>query len=143
MFEPTWTGSQDTKQQRFGGNVISARESGKIEDGGVSSVGLVSSQTSSSNSVLAKLREKRKILDIGGTSKTPKNERLRDVSTYAQLQQRIYDFLSKEEHKEGVSTEIILKEFSNSVSDQDAAIFKRLLNNAAQKFCGKWRLRRS
>jgi len=143
LFEPTWTGSQDTKQQRFGGNVISARESGKIEDGGVSSVGLVSSQTSSSNSVLAKLREKRKILDIGGTSKTPKNERLRDVSTYAQLQQRIYDFLSKEEHKEGVSTEIILKEFSNSVSDQDAAIFKRLLNNAAQKFCGKWRLRRS
>ena len=143
MFEPTWTGSQDTKQQRFGGNVISARESGKIEDGGVSSVGLVSSQTSSSNSVLAKLREKRKILDIGATSKTPKNERLRDVSTYAQLQQRIYDFLSKEEHKEGVSTEIILKEFSNSVSDQDAAIFKRLLNNAAQKFCGKWRLRRS
>ena len=143
MFEPTWTGSQETKQQRFGGNVISARESGKIEDGGVSSVGLVSSQTSSSNSVLAKLREKRKILDIGATSKTPKNERLRDVSTYAQLQQRIYDFLSKEEHKEGVSTEIILKEFSNSVSDQDAAIFKRLLNNAAQKFCGKWRLRRS
>lgn len=123
--------------------MISARESGKIEDGGVSSVGLVSSQTSSSNSVLAKLREKRKILDIGATSKTPKNERLRDVSTYAQLQQRICDFLSKEEHKEGVSTEIILKEFSNSVSDQDAAIFKRLLNNAAQKFCGKWRLRRS
>lgn len=126
--------------------MISGRESGKIEDGRVSTVGLVSSTTSSSNSVLAKLRETRKILDIGATSKTPtshQNERLRDVSTYAQLQQRIYEFLSKEEHKEGVSTEIVLKEFSNSVSDQDAAIFKRLLNNAAQKICGKWRLRRS
>ena len=68
------------------------------------------------------------------------SENSSNLSKYSKLQLRISQYLRSFAHNGGVETGRLLNEF-NDVPDQDAAIFKRLLNNVGYKESGKWFLK--
>ena len=130
-FEPTWTGSNETKQSR-GGSGDAA-----------SSVGGGNGMASSS-SLLANLQNKR--MQIAASSAKPDTSSQTgqddDTKKYSALLLRIKKYIRrKTSNGEGPTTRDLLREFSD-VPDTDAAIFRSLLKSVAAVNNGRWTIKK-
>ena len=126
-FEPTWTGSNETKQSR-GGAVRSAPPNGMA----------------SSSSLLANLQNKR--MQIAASSAKPDTSSQKgqddDTKKYSALLLRIKKYVRrKTSNGEGPTTRELLREFSD-VPDTDAAIFRSLLKSVAAVNNGRWTIKK-
>ena len=126
-FEPTWTGSNETKQSR-GGAVRSAPPNGMA----------------SSSSLLANLQNKR--MQIAASSAKPDTSSQKgqddDTKKYSALLLRIKKYIRrKTSNGEGPTTRELLREFSD-VPDTDAAIFRSLLKSVAAVNNGRWTIKK-
>ncbi|KAL9180108.1 hypothetical protein ACHAXT_008078 [Thalassiosira profunda] len=123
-FEPTWTGSDETKQ--FGG-------------GGAGSNGATSggNQMASSKSLLANLQNKR--MQIASSANAPaETENDADAKKHSALLARIRKYIQRTAAKgNNPTTRDILNQF-NDVPDGDAAVFRSLLKSVATVKNGKW-----
>lgn len=124
-FEPTWTGSNETKQSRGG------------EDRGAVGGG---NGMASSSSLLANLQNKR--MQIAASSAKPDTSSQTgqddDTKKYSALLLRIKKYIRrKTSNGDGPTTREILREFSD-VPDTDAAIFRSLLKSVAAVNNGRW-----
>lgn len=130
-FQPTWTGSEETQNRRFGGNRTVIASSGTSAVAGVVSQSSNGSAPASSATLLANLRKRNDPKATG------------DTSQYTVLLRRVRDFVRRNGGQRaggGPSTDDILREF-DSVPSSDAAIFRRLLNSVAYVDNGRWRLK--
>merc|ERR1719253_1299547 len=114
-FEPTWTGSNETKHFGTGG-------------------------MASSGSLLANLQNKRMQIASGGESATLGEEHDADTKKYSALLLRIRKYIRRiTANGDAPTTRDILAEFKD-VQDDDAAIFKRMLKSVAVVKNGRWTL---
>mmetsp|Transcript_36444 Transcript_36444/g.76804 ORF Transcript_36444/g.76804 Transcript_36444/m.76804 type:complete len:1371 (-) Transcript_36444:194-4306(-) len=129
-FEPTWTGSDETRQ--FG----SASSAGVVSAGG--------NGMASSSSLLANLQNKRMQIASSGKA-TPSGEK-QDAETkkYSGLLLRIKKYVRRmsSNGRNGPTTKQLLNEFRD-VPDNDAAVFRSMLKSVALVKNGKWSLRGS
>lgn len=132
-FQPTWTGSDETKSRfghsRYSQNVASSptdKVASVVPRAGFGSNGGALSSKQLFASILKNRTE-------GPTSKNSDA----DISKYASLMERIKTFISLNGQP---TTDDILREFE-SVPNCDAAIFRRLLNSVAVVKRGKWQLK--
>jgi DNA excision repair protein ERCC-6 len=135
-FQPTWTGSEQTDNRRFG--FSNSRYAGGIgraaglksesRFGGAGSAGIVRSHLSEGGSagLLAGLLGKNKL-----EASDPFEDNAR--KKYAALIKRIQHFVQRF----APTTEEILKEFESG--DCDPAVFRRLLKSVAAMEGGKWK----
>jgi hypothetical protein len=120
LFEPTWTGSDETKPGLFGSSIASgARNS-------------LTSGAMSSSSLLATIRQRNTAIESGGKIDTLNDETMK----YAHLMGRLKQFVRLRRP----DTEQILNEFGESVADTDIAIFRRMLQSIATLNNGRWNL---
>lgn len=127
-FEPTWTGSNETKQLRGGAEDRSAVGGGN--------------GMASSSSLLANLQNKR--IQIAGSSAKPdtslqKGQNDEETKKYSSLLLRIKKYVRRKTSNGGAgpTTRELLREFSD-VPDTDAAIFRSLLKSVAAVKDGRW-----
>mmetsp|Transcript_12003 Transcript_12003/g.26179 ORF Transcript_12003/g.26179 Transcript_12003/m.26179 type:complete len:1309 (-) Transcript_12003:106-4032(-) len=126
-FEPTWTGSDETKQ--FGG----------ASSAGVASAG--GKGMASSSSLLANLQNKRMQIASSGKSATSRKEQDADTKKYSSLLLRIKKYIGRlTSNGTGPTTRDLLSEF-DAVPDSDAAVFRSMLKSAAVIKNGRWALR--
>lgn len=111
-FNPTWTGSDDSAPSRFGSNI--------------SSHGLVPSST-----LLTSLRQRDAYVESDERTNDPKTD-----AQYTKLLVQLQKYIKLKRP----STDEILKEFGNSISDTEVAIFRGLLKSVARIDNGRWRL---
>ena len=151
-FAPTWTGANDS---RFGGarpTATAARANDTTTARGTRAVsaGVKGSNTGpkSSGSLLASLREQNAAVKSGGRRRTSITGSDSGSSTgggnkasnskYTKLMVRIRNYVKNK----SPTTDDLLDEFSN-VPEEDAAVFRRLLNNVAKKGDdGRWMLQK-
>lgn len=130
-FTPTWTGSVETQSGRFGSSrpmVGDPPSNGAAATrAGIS----MSSAKASSGSLLASIRERSQDVSTTGESRTNGN-----TKQYSDLLKRVRDYVKHH----APTTDEILDEFE-SVSNYDAAIFRRLLKSVAKFSGGRWRLK--
>lgn len=116
-FVPTWTGSEETQQRRFG----------------TPKMHMVDSKDSlSSRTLLASIRQRDNAVHSGGNHLPPSDE----SQEYAKLLAKIKDYV----YRYRPTTDDLLKEFE-SVSNTDVAIFRRLLKSVANVDSGRWLLK--
>ena len=126
-FEPTWTGSDETKQ--FGG----------ASSAGVASAG--GNKMASSSSLLANLQNKRMQIASSGSSATSGGNLDADTKKYSGLLLRIRKYIRRiTANGNGPTTKEILNEFRD-VPDNDAAVFRSMLKSTAVVKSGRWVLR--
>jgi len=126
-FEPTWTGSDETKQ--FGG----------ASSAGVASAG--GNKMASSSSLLANLQNKRMQIASSGSSATSGGNLDADTKKYSGLLLRIRKYIGRiTANGNGPTTKEILNEFRD-VPDNDAAVFRSMLKSTAAVKSGRWVLR--
>eukprot|EP00980_Cylindrotheca_fusiformis_P017502 scaffold5490_cov125-Cylindrotheca_fusiformis.AAC.19 len=128
-FSPTWTGSDRTQTGRFGSSRRVGTEPASrpmVAKAGIS----MSGTKASSASLLASIRERNQEVKSTG-EKTNRN-----TKQYTDLLKRVRDFVKLN----APTTDELLDEFE-SVSNYDAAIFRRLLKSVAKFSEGRWRLR--
>jgi hypothetical protein len=120
LFEPTWTGSDETKPALFGSSsALGAKNS-------------FSSGALSSSSLLATIRQRNIAVETGGRIDTSND----DTMKYAHLMGRLKQFVRLRRP----DTEQLLNEFDGSVADSDIAIFRRMLQSIATLNNGRWYL---
>jgi DNA excision repair protein ERCC-6 len=139
-FQPTWTGSDETRGSRFGGGKFGSKTStqfGSTAFGGAGSAGIGGTKAMSSSGLLANLKKRNDPKD--DTTSMTHN----DLTQYSELLRRIRAYVRRHGgHRAGggPTTEELLGEFDN-VPNCDAAIFRRLLNSIASVQNGRWRLK--
>ncbi|KAL7542684.1 hypothetical protein ACHAXR_011990 [Thalassiosira sp. AJA248-18] len=125
-FEPTWTGSDETKQF-----------------GGASSAGVVSAaggnKMASSSSLLANLQNKRMQIASSVNPATSGSQTDADKK-YSGLLLRIRKYIRRMSSNGGPTTRDVLNEFKD-VPDSDAAVFRSMLKSVAVVKSGRWILR--
>jgi len=129
-FEPTWTGSNETKQF------------GAASSAGVGSAGGGNTSMASSSSLLANLQNKRMQIASSGKS-APSGGEVQDADTkkYSSLLLRIKKYIGRMASKgKGPTTRELLGQFKE-VPDSDAAVFRSLLKSVAVVKNGRWVLR--
>lgn len=141
-FEPTWTGGPES---RFGGGAVGSQRRGSDSASfggrrmaGIRGPGATSGKTS--KSLLASLKQQNEAIKSGGQRRPSKTSS--DNGTiggqdgkYAKLMLRIRNYV----RSNAPTTDELLDEFV-SISSDDAAIFKRLLNSVAKAEGGRWKL---
>lgn len=127
-FQPTWTGSEETRQGRFGPTRHPTNESMRGDSSHASGA---ASGALASSSLLASLRQRNSAVASVGRTDAPDDA----TQKYARLLGRLKEFI----HLHKPTTEEILKEFE-CVPDSDVAIFKRLLRSVASIEGGKWKI---
>lgn len=120
LFEPTWTGSDDTKPGIFGSSSAMGQNSSSA------------SGALSSSSLLATIRQRNTAIESGGRIDTSNDETMK----YAHLMGRLKHFVRLRRP----DTEQLLKEFDGAVADSDIAIFRRMLQSVATLNNGRWHL---
>lgn len=149
VFTPTFTGSEETAPQRFGG--ISRAQERKKEErsyennfGGAKSAGLNigSGGALSSSSLLQQVQRRRNDIATGGEHSASSND-YKEEDFAVTLMKRIRKFIKQFAEKcgNGPSTSQILDEFKD-VKDSDAALFKSILKQVAVPSEGHWFLKR-
>ena len=138
-FQPTWTGSEQTDNRRFGSSIsqcssLAGRVSCAITEprfGGAGTAGVVRSHCSGigSKGLLSMLQGQTSEITMSGHGQSDD-----DSNKYANLLQRIQTFVRRFRP----TTEEILKEFDKL--DCDAAIFRRLLKSVAAMKGEKWEI---
>ena len=148
LFTPTFTGSEETAPQRFGG--ISRAQERKKEErtyensfGGAKSAGLNigSGGAVSSSSLLQQVQRRRNDIATGGEHSASSNSH-KEEDFAVTLMKRFRKFIKQFTEKcgKGPSTSQILDEFKD-VKDSDAALFKSILKQVAVPSKGHWFLR--
>ena len=127
IFSPTWTGSNETDQTRFGPPVITAEGHCRVLE---NKPAPASGGPLSSANLLASLRNRTLTVESGGRNE-PDNR-------YADTLLRLKDFVGKRRP----TTDEIVKEFDN-IADSDVAIFRGLLKEVSEIINGRWYLKRS
>jgi len=126
-FEPTWTGSEETKHF-----------------GSASSAGIASGsgrKMASSCSLLANLQNKRMQIVSSGIPSTPGVEQGADTKKYSGLLLRIRKYVHRRASTgDGPTTRDILCQFKD-VPDSEAAIFRSMLKSIAVVKSGRWVLK--
>mmetsp|Transcript_14869 Transcript_14869/g.32426 ORF Transcript_14869/g.32426 Transcript_14869/m.32426 type:complete len:321 (+) Transcript_14869:1363-2325(+) len=121
-FEPTWTGSDETKQF-----------------GGVASAG--GNRMASSGSLLANLQNKRMQISSSGRAATSGEMHDPETKKYSGLLMRMRKYIRRMSSSgNSPTTRDILSEFKD-VPDNDAAIFRSMLKSVACIKNGRWILR--
>ncbi|KAL7551243.1 hypothetical protein ACHAWF_014429 [Thalassiosira exigua] len=120
IFEPTWTGSDETRQ--FGG----ASTAGVAGPGG--------NTMTSSSSLLANLQKKR--VEIASSGKAASSHS--DANKYSGLLLRIRKYIRRMASRGNSPTTRDLLNFFKDVADSDAAIFRSMLKSTAVMKNGRW-----
>ena len=132
-FTPTWTGTEESSEGRFGANHSHDSMRGRHGvSGGLFGNGSGNGKASST-SLLASIRKQQEDVRTGG------NTSLATESTrqYTDLLFRIKEFV----RRQAPTTEELLFEF-DSVQEHDAAVFRRLLRSVAGIQNGRWKLKK-
>lgn len=128
-FEPTWTGSDQTKQ-------FEGANSSRVASAG-------GNRLASSSSLLANLQNKRMQIASSSNSTSASGSQQSDAETkkYSAMLLRIRKYFQrKADNNNSPTTREILSEFKD-VSDSDSAIFKNMLKSVASVKNGRWTLR--
>ena len=151
-FVPTWTGTDETTPQRFGGvtntffsnRIISNSNSNKTSYdegfGGAQSAGVglsTASDIASSSHLLAGFGHRRKEIATGGASGSSNGKDKDNVELLKRIKEFIESYCSKVGR--GPATNELLKEFQGE--KVDAAVFKSLLKAIARFSQGQWVLK--
>ena len=134
-FVPTWTGSNETKQNF---HLRCAYEDSSFGGGNSAGVSLVGGRKmASSSAILAQLQSKR--MQIASCGRTYSgNESDADTKKYSGLLLRLRKYIQRMNlNGAGPTTRDLLHEF-NDVPDNDAAIFRSMLKSMAVIRNGRW-----
>ncbi|CAB9511762.1 CHD3-type chromatin-remodeling factor [Seminavis robusta] len=138
-FTPTWTGGSES---RFGGGSGGPeKKRASASFGAAETAGVRGASSKSSGSLLASLRQRNEAVQSGGKRRPSLNAAGDSGSKngnnkYTKLMMRLRVYV----REKNPTSDEILDAFS-SVGDDDAAIFKRLLNTVARIDKGRWKLK--